>query len=73
MEGIEEVNLPDFSVTTSGLQVTISGAQEGRMSIHDILGRRILSSSTTNGTFQVPAAGVYIIRVGEHCRKVVVK
>ena len=60
-------------LVTSGLQVTISGAPEGPMSIYDILGRRVLASPTANSTFRLPATGVYIIRIGELCRKMVVR
>lgn len=73
VEGIDGVDLPNFSVVTSGLQVTISGAPEGPMSIYDILGRRVLASPTANSTFRLPATGVYIIRIGELCRKMVVR
>lgn len=43
------------------------------MSIYDILGRRVLASPTANSTFLLPATGVYIIRIGELCRKMVVR
>ena len=64
MQGIDDVESSNFSVSSSGLQITVDGAPEKQMSVYDVKGRCVLSSSKANGTFNLPASGVYIMRIG---------
>ena len=72
MQGIEDVDAEDFTVTASGLNITVSGAPEGQLNVYDAMGRRVVSSMEANGTFSLPSNGVYIVRVGEHSSRKVV-
>lgn len=70
-EGIEKVDAAGYQVTTDGLRLTLSAA-EGRLDIYDVIGRHVLSAPSANGTFTMPAPGVYNLRVGQApARKVV--
>lgn len=63
----------DYAVTTNGLQLSIRGAENQSLQIYDIMGRLLLTRRSADGTYQMPAPGVYILRVdGFKPRKVVV-
>lgn len=64
-QGVVTVEQQGFTVSTSGLCFTIAGAPEGRLSVYDIMGRRVLFSPVANGTFSLPVAGVYLVSVGD--------
>ncbi|MBO4656062.1 MAG: S8 family serine peptidase [Bacteroidales bacterium] len=52
-----------YTVATQGLQLNISGVEEGALSIYDIMGRLIDSSPIANGSYRLPTAGLYILCV----------
>ena len=63
----------NYTVTTNGLQLSIRGAENQSLQIYDIMGRLLLTRRSADGTYQLPAPGVYILRVdGFRARKVVV-
>jgi hypothetical protein len=65
--------LEDYTVTTNGLQLSIRGAENQSLQIYDIMGRLLVNRHSADGTYQLPAPGVYILRVdGFRARKVVV-
>ncbi|MBO4586490.1 MAG: S8 family serine peptidase [Bacteroidales bacterium] len=71
--GIDDVDNPQLQLSVNGLRVTLSGAPEAPVNIFDVMGRCVLSSPVANGTFSLPADGIYIVRVGDlPARKIVV-
>ena len=64
-QGVVTVEQQGFTVSTSGLCFTIAGAPEGRLSVYDIMGRRVLFSPVANGTVSLLVAGVYLVSVGD--------
>lgn len=63
-EGIEDVAAPTYRVNTDGLRVTVSGVSERQLSVYDAMGRCVISSPVANGTFTMPASGIYVMRIG---------
>lgn len=70
----QETTTGNFAYT-DGRNWTVEG--DGMLQVFDVLGRRIMtkevSSQLTIPTTQFPAAGVYILRLGEKSQKIVVK
>jgi hypothetical protein len=65
--------MADYKVFTNGLQLSIRGAENQFLQIYDIMGRLLVNRRSADGTYQLPAPGVYILRVdGFRARKVVV-
>jgi hypothetical protein len=65
--------MADYLVLSNGLQLSIRGAEEHSLQIYDIMGRLLVNRRSADGTYQLPAPGVYILRVdGFRARKVVV-
>ena len=65
--------MTDYKVFTNGLQLSIRGAEEHSLQIYDMMGRLLVNRRSADGTYQLPAPGVYILRVdGFRARKVVV-
>lgn len=72
-QGIEEADRGGYTVATFGRRFTIAGAPEEYLTVFDAMGRKVVSSPRANGTFGLPAAGVYVIRIGElPARKIVI-
>lgn len=65
IHGIGDVEQQDYRIATSGLYFSVVGAPEGQLNVYDVMGRSVLSSPVANGTFCLPAAGVYLVRVGD--------
>ena len=62
-----------YSVFVNGLQISIQGAEEQSLQIYDMMGRMLVNRRSADGTYQMPAPGVYILHVnGYKPRKVVV-
>lgn len=63
----------DYTVTTNGLQLSIRGAENNSLQIYDMMGRLLVNRCSADGAYQMPAPGVYILRVdGFKPRKVMV-
>ena len=61
-----------YSIGTHGLQLSVSGADDYPLNVYDISGRLIVSVPAAEGSWTMPAQGVYILRVGNApARKVV--
>jgi hypothetical protein len=55
------------------LQLTVRGAEGHFLQLYDMMGRLLLTRRSADGTYQMPAPGVYILHVdGFRPRKVVV-
>ena len=63
-EGIEGAAAPTYRVNADGLRFTVSGAPKQQLSVYDAMGRCVVSSPEANGTFTMPASGVYVLRIG---------
>ncbi len=75
MVGIENVEIPDYSVSVEQNNIQIGGVSQRKIAVYDISGRRIAYMDKSPETFivTVPATGVYLIQVeGMRARKVVV-
>jgi hypothetical protein len=59
-----------FTLTLQPLQITIAGTEEP-VSVYNLSGQQV-AQGTGAGTYSVPAAGVYIVKVGSEVRKVIV-
>ena len=65
--------MQDYAVFANGLQLSIRGAEGHSLQLYDMMGRLLLTRRSADGTYQLPAPGVYILRVdGFRPRKVVV-
>ena len=63
----------NYTVLTNGLQLTVRGAEGQPLQIYDMMGRLLVHRRSADGTYQMPAPGVYILRVdGFRPQKVVV-
>lgn len=63
----------NYLVMTNGLQLGIRGAEGRNLQIYDIMGRLLLTRNSADGTYQLPASGIYILRIeGFKPRKVMV-
>lgn len=73
-EGIDHVQHYGYIVTTDGLNLTFAGLQHQPLTVYDALGRTVVNlRSAADGTYRLPAAGVYTLCVGNApARKVVV-
>ena len=73
LQAIDDVEKNSFVVSTSGRRIRITDAPEGRLTVHDVMGRCVVASPSANGSYDLPAAGVYLVRIGDlPARKVVV-
>ena len=72
-EGIDNAAQYSFTASTRGLSLILSGVQGRHLCIYDALGRTVISNSrATDGTYRLPAPGVYSIRVdNEPARKII--
>ena len=72
--GIETNDGSTICITTSGHNVTVSGAENRSVEVFDITGRSIASTiGTGRDTFTLPASGVYIVRIdGIQTKKIVI-
>ncbi len=73
--GIRGVQSNGISVGSDGCNITVKGAAGESVAVFDITGRQIVQKIDSNDieTFKVPAAGVYIVKVGNlPARKIVV-
>ena len=67
---IVETSSSLFIVTTQNLQITISNTAE-KISIYNI-GGQLITSGIGAGIYVVPQAGVYVVKIGETVKKVIV-
>ena len=65
----------EITVTTQGLDITITGAENKAVSLYDIMGRRIAATQATEcATLHAPSTGVYLLQIqGLPARKIVVR
>ena len=73
-EGIDDVQHYGYIAATDGLNLILAGLQHQPLTVYDALGRIVLNlRSAADGTYRLPAAGVYTLCVGNApARKVVV-
>ena len=65
--------ISNYSVSTHGLQLNISGAEGHALQIYDLTGRLIVSSPVADGHYRLPSSGAYVLRVdGFKPRKIMV-
>ena len=74
-EGIEETTEEGAKIYQSNGQIVVEGAEGSRVMVYDVYGRVLAVKRDDGGVlrFDVPAAGVYLVRVGDApARKVAV-
>ena len=72
-QGIDEATTAEPAIATNGLAITVSGVENENVRIIDTWGRVIVNGNCDNGTYKMPAAGVYMVQIGNrHAQKVVV-
>ena len=74
VQGVSIVTVDEvtYSVATRGLQLSVSGAADHPLKVYDISGRLMVDAPHADGTWTMPAQGVYILRVGNAPAKKVV-
>ncbi len=73
--GIGEADRQGIKVYADGSRIVVSGAEGEEACLYDMMGRLAAKGHVENGsiTFDAPAAGVYIVRIGDYpVRRVVV-
>lgn len=73
--GVEDVNLDKSMFSVEGRHVTVTLVEATRVEMYDIAGNRIVSVDCVPGIndFNLPAEGVYILRIGDATYKMMVK
>jgi len=73
-EGIDAGELEQTIVTSINGAIILTGASNEELTIMDMMGRVIVREAAVDGkNYQMPAAGVYLVRLGKHsATKVVV-
>ena len=66
-EGIEETAEEGVKLYQSNGQIVVEGAEGSRVMVYDVYGRLLATKRDDGGLlrFDVPAAGVYLVRVGD--------
>lgn len=72
-EGIEDAEWNGITLYTNGLALSVSGINNEVLTVNDMLGRTVYSNTAiTETTIQLPASGIYFIKVGDRqYRKVI--
>lgn len=67
LEGIVDLQPSDYTITTQGNQVIITGATNQRVRIFDVVGRLLGNAQSHNdvAVFQAPTMGMYLVQVGD--------
>ena len=66
-EGINNAQPGDYSISTLGNQVFITGTSNQLVRIFDSMGRLLSTFHTSSTTsFQAPAMGIYLVQVGDN-------
>lgn len=68
---VEDVTTSDFDVLCDGRTILIDGAEGLRADVYDVAGR--LVGSTLDARFDVGAAGIYVVRIGDKSFRVVAR
>ena len=61
-QGIDEINTNDVNIYAVGGQILIETGLKDEISIYDIVGRKVDCGRNTR--FDVPASGVYLVKIG---------
>ena len=61
------------NIYADGGRIVVTGAEDEEVCLYDMMGRRLASRQGEDVHFDVPAAGIYLVRIGDRAaRKVVV-
>ena len=60
-EGIDDVDSAPLAVYAEGLSLSVDNPEGRHVALFDIMGRRLMSSSSTHIDCGLPVAGVYLI------------
>ena len=73
-QGIDDVETADFQAYSLNGKVVVRGVENRDVSVYDVTGRQIqaIKHSSNQATVDVPAAGVYMVKVGNAVKRVVV-
>ena len=74
-EGIDGVDVLDAKIYSNSGQIVVEGAEQNTVTLFDINGRTLATKQDYGAPlrFDVPAAGTYMVKIGNHpARKVVV-
>lgn len=69
---INTVDEVPYNVSTQGLQLTVNCASNLPLKVYDVSGRLIVNAPSSEGSWTMPAPGVYILRIGDLPAKKVV-
>ena len=72
-EGIGSVEADGTVVEINGRTVSVQAAVSGDLALYDLGGRLLTASRGNSLSFTAPAAGVYLLRVGERTSKIVLQ
>lgn len=70
---IDNVESDGIQVSINGLTVSAATTTADDLALYDLAGRLLCASHGSSLHFTVPAAGVYLLRVGEKSRKIILQ
>ena len=73
-QGIDEVESADFQAYSLNGKVIVKGVENMDVNVYDVTGRSVnnVAKAAETVEFTVPAAGVYMVKVGNAVKRVVV-
>jgi hypothetical protein len=73
-QGIDDVESADFQAYSVNSKIIVKGVENMDVNVYDVTGRSVKSVAKASETveFTVPAAGVYMVKVGNAVKRVVV-
>ena len=74
VQGIDDVEADGFQAYSVDGKVVVKGVENMDVNVYDVTGRQIqaIKQSSNQATIDVPAAGVYMVKVGTAVKRVVV-
>jgi len=70
--GLESLSAGEYGIATEGLRVNVSAAEDTAVSLRSTSGLPV-DAATGNCTVEAPSAGIYILTVGTHTVKLVLR
>ena len=74
--GIDTADGHPLSIATSGLDITVAGAEGKTLALYDLMGRRLASVAAADAMqhLRAPAAGIYMLQIeGTKARKIIIR
>ena len=73
VSALSSIEAESYSLRQEGLQVVVSTKSDTMMSIYNIAGQLLQQKSGSEARFTVPAAGLYIVRIGDSTEKMIIQ